>query len=181
MLAAISPLAHTLKLNPPAGSPTKRSSVAQLPPLPASPSPFRQPDPAAAAARPKRGSPSRATPQLPSLAHADSSLPGTPAGRLSILGFDSGARRAVRGPASTAEPRTAPGHTSGGGQLSPPNFRIGLIEAGYDGEIVTALDVVEYYATYGHSANIKIFHLVRESDGVVPSPYNLRARSRNTF
>ena len=59
----------------------------------------------------------------------------------------------------------------------PPNFRVGLIEAEYDGEIVTALDVVEYYAAYGHSAAIKLFHLVRDGNGVMPNPYHLRVRT----
>lgn len=57
-----------------------------------------------------------------------------------------------------------------------PNFRVGVIESDYDGELITALDAVEYYATYGHSANIQVFHLVRDTDDIVPSPYTLRVR-----
>jgi hypothetical protein len=53
-----------------------------------------------------------------------------------------------------------------------PNFRVGLLEADYDSEIVTALDVVDYYATYGHAANIKIFYLNANEDS--QNPYDLQ-------
>lgn len=56
----------------------------------------------------------------------------------------------------------------------PPNFRIGLLEDEYEGELITALDVIEYYATYGHNANIKSFHLLQDFSVAHPSPYYLR-------
>ena len=57
-------------------------------------------------------------------------------------------------------------------KAGPPNFRVGLLEADFDGEIATGMDVIEYYSTYGHFSNIKLFHLV--SDDPSGHPYNLR-------
>lgn len=36
------------------------------------------------------------------------------------------------------------------------------------------MDVVDYYATYGHTANIQLFHLV--ADDPSGNPYDLRVR-----
>jgi hypothetical protein len=58
-------------------------------------------------------------------------------------------------------------------QLSaPPNFRIGLLEADFEGEIISGQDVLEYYATYGHNANISLFFLVIDPEG--HGPYDLQ-------
>lgn len=47
-----------------------------------------------------------------------------------------------------------------------------MLEADYEGEIINSLDVVDYYATYGHTANIELFHLV--ADDTSGHPYDLR-------
>lgn len=108
--------------------------------------------------------------RLPAL-HAPGQL--SPEKRASpVLGFDGGFSRAV----GTAKKRLIThAEVPVPDKAGPPNFRAGLLEADFDGELVTGMDVIEYYSTYGHSANIKLFHLVTDNpDG---HPYNLRVRA----
>lgn len=108
--------------------------------------------------------------RLPSLQH------GTTSGQLSpnkrntpILGYDSGHARSV----STGKRRVIThAEVPVPAKAGPPNFRAGLLEAEFKSEIITGMDVIEYYSTFGHSSNIKLFHLV--SDEPSGHPYNLR-------
>jgi hypothetical protein len=88
-----------------------------------------------------------------------------------ILGFDGGQRRSV----STGKRHgTASKDIQLPAKANPPNFRVGMLESDFQSEIITAMDVIEYYSTYGHAANIKLFYLV--SDDPSGHPYNLRVR-----
>lgn len=111
--------------------------------------------------------------RLPSLQHASGSGQSSPNKRTTpILGFDSGHARSV----STGKKRVIThAEVPVPAKAGPPNFRLGLLEADFDGELITGMDVIEYYSTYGHSANIKLFHLV--SDDPIGHPYNLRVSS----
>ena len=108
--------------------------------------------------------------RLPSLQHGAASGPSSPNKRSTpILGYDSGHARSV----STGKRRTIThAEVPVPAKAGPPNFRVGLLEADFDGEIATGMDVIEYYSTYGHFSNIKLFHLV--SDDPSGHPYNLR-------
>jgi hypothetical protein len=150
----------------PAGSPQSPKAQGELPPLAASrPSAhFRN---TSSLVPQKEATP----PFFPPLSPPSSSSASYPAGRLSILGFDSGLQRSLgRLDTPTSQAPQTPQDPP------PPNFRIGLLETDYDSELITGMDIVEYYAMYGHSANIKLFHLNRDHDMDNPSPYALRVR-----
>jgi hypothetical protein len=149
----------------PAGTSQHGKALGELPPLtPSSPSArFRN---TSSPVPPKDATPQFLPPLSPS-----SSATSNAAGRLSILGFDSGQRRSLgRLDSPTSQLLQLAQATP------PPNFRIGHLEVDYDNELITGMDVVEYYAMYGHSANIRLFHLNRDHEVDGPSPYALRVR-----
>lgn len=113
---------------------------------------------------------------LPHLPSMSKSAPKTPPNKRSspILGFDSGQPRVVRTAAGKTGRGSSPKRLQIPSHQGPPNFRIGMLEADYEGEIINALDVVDYYASYGHTANIQLFHLV--ADEPSGHPYDLRVR-----
>lgn len=117
---------------------------------------------------------------LPHLPSMSKSAPKTPPNKRSspILGFDSGQPRVVRTAAGKTGRGSSPKRLQIPSHQGPPNFRIGMLEADYEGEIINALDVVDYYASYGHTANIQLFHLV--ADEPSGHPYDLRVVPRAT-
>ena len=86
-----------------------------------------------------------------------------------MLGYDAGKRRSLSLRAAQGAVPEAP---------TPANYRIGLLEPDYPHEIVSGFDVVEYYATYGHAANIKLFHLNAVSPACSGNPYELNVVPR---
>lgn len=119
---------------------------------------------------------SRQQSSLPHLPSMSKGAPRTPPNKRSspILGFDSGQPRIVKTAAGKTSRGSSPKKIQIPPSHGPPNFRIGMLEADYEGEIINALDVVDYYATYGHTANIQLFHLV--ADEPSGHPYDLRVR-----
>jgi hypothetical protein len=152
-------------LSLPAGSPQPPKTQGELPPLAAS-------RPSAHLRNTSSPVPQKDSmpPFFPPLSPPSSSSTSNPRGRLSILGFDSGQQRSL----GRLDTPTSQGLQTPLQDPPPPNFRIGHLETDYDSELVTGMDVVEYYAMYGHSANIKLFHLNRDHDMDNPSPYALR-------